>query len=110
MPTRTLNSDSSDLEFSEILAQIAKIMGTTPPRIKIPHNWILPLAYIAETRARLMGGKDPFITVDGLKMAKKKMFFSSEKAKQELGYVSRPASEALRDAIGWFRKTGQLNV
>jgi len=43
------------------------------------------------------------LTKDGVRMAKKFMFFSSAKAKARLGYSPRPAVEALRDAVEWFR-------
>jgi dihydroflavonol-4-reductase len=36
------------------------------------------------------------------------MFFSSDKARRELGYAARPAETALRHAIAWFRETGAL--
>ena len=52
---------------------------------------------------------EPFVTVDGLNMAKKKMYFSSEKAKNELGYAPRPANEAINDAIAWFKENGYLD-
>jgi len=49
------------------------------------------------------------LTVDGVRMAKKRMFFSSEKAKRELGYKPRPAREALHDAVQWFQINGYCN-
>ena len=95
-----------DMELSQILAHIAHLMNRKPPRIKIPHNAILPIAYLAEAWTRLSGGDDPFVVVDGVKMAKKKMYFSSDKAKQALGYQARPAVEALNDAVEWFQAEG----
>ena len=53
-------------------------------------------------------GKTPLMTRDVLKMARKKMFFSSAKARRELGYAPRPAAMAVRDALSWFRKEGML--
>jgi len=97
-----------NMELSEILAEIARITNRKAPTLKIPHNLILPLGYIAETWTRLSGGTEPFVTVDGVKMARKKMFFSSAKAKRDLGYTSRPATEALADAVQWFRDSGYL--
>ncbi len=96
----------ADMELSHILAHIADRMGRHPPTIRIPHNAILPLAYAAEAWTRLTGGDTPFVVVDGVKMAKKKMFFSSKKAEQHLGYKARPATAALDDAIDWFRNAG----
>ncbi len=86
----------------EILAEIAALVGRSPPKVRLPHNFILPIAYLAEGIARLTGG-EPFVTVDGSKLAKKRMFFSSAKAERDLDYSMRPAKEALFDAIDWFR-------
>jgi dihydroflavonol-4-reductase len=61
----------------------------------------------AELMARL-SGKEPFITLDGVRMARKKMYFTSEKASHELGYTPRPARNAIADAIGWFKANGYL--
>lgn len=96
----------TDMTLSEILAHIAGLVGRKPPRIKIPHNAILPVAYLSEAWTRLTGGDTPFVVVDGIKMAKKKMYFSSAKAEQELGYQFRPAADALLDAVNWFRAQG----
>ncbi len=74
----------------------------------LPHGLILPFAFAAEGIARLTG-REPFATVDGIKMARKKMYFSSAKAAEALGYRPRPALEALRDAVAWFRANGYLD-
>ena len=68
---------------------------------------MVALAGLAEGWARLSGGT-PFATVDELRMAKKRMFFSSAKAVAELGYRPRPARQAIADAIDWFRLAGYL--
>jgi dihydroflavonol-4-reductase len=96
-----------DMLLKQILEAIARISGRKPPKICIPHNAILPLAYAAEWWAR-RGGAEPFVTVDGVRLAKKRMFFSSAKAMAELGYQARPAEAALVDAIDWFRRNGYL--
>ena len=96
-----------DMSLQEILAIVADHVGRRPPRIKLPHDLLMPLAYGAEAVAR-MTGKEPLFTVDGLRMAKKRMYFSSEKARQALGYQSRPAREAITDAVDWFAANGYL--
>jgi len=53
-------------------------------------------------------GREPFATVDALRMAKYRMFFSSAKARRELGYTARPYAEALEDAVAWFRDAGMI--
>jgi len=86
---------------------VAQLAGRKPPRVKIPRGAIYQVAYIAEAFAR-RSGREPFITVDGLRMSKNRMFFTSAKAERELGYKARPYAEGIRDAIDWFRKAGRL--
>lgn len=97
-----------NMSLKEILDEIAWITGGKPPGFRVPHNAVLPIAHAAEWWARLTG-TEPFVTVDGVKLAKKRMFFSSAKAEADLGYRARPAEEALRDAIDWFRRHGYLS-
>lgn len=92
-----------NLGLGEILAIIAEIAGNPAPKIKLPRGLIYPAAYVMELYARLTQ-QEPFVTVDALRMAKKKMYFSSAKAARALGYQSRPARAALEDAITWFRE------
>ena len=67
----------------------------------MPHNFILPIAWIMECISKFTHS-EPLVTTDGVKMSKKIMYFSSDKAKRELGYNARPASEALDDAVSWL--------
>ncbi|HEC14454.1 MAG TPA: NAD-dependent epimerase/dehydratase family protein, partial [Rhodospirillales bacterium] len=99
-----------DMELRDILAEIARLTGGKPPRVRIPHAAILPIAYVAEAWTRLSGGGEPFVTVDGVKMARKKMFFSSAKARKELGFNPRPAASGLKDAIAWFTENGYCSL
>lgn len=94
-----------DLGLAEMLAVIAELCGRRKPLVRLPRAAIYPIALAAETFARLTG-REPFVTVDALRMAKKKMFFSSAKARRELGYQTRPARQAVHDALVWFRAAG----
>ncbi len=96
-----------NMTLKDILTFITGLTGQPPPRISLPHGLILPVAYMAEWWARL-SGKEPMITVDGVRLAKKKMFFSIEKAKNLLGYMPRPAEKALEDAVQWFKSKDLL--
>ncbi|MDD9904131.1 MAG: NAD-dependent epimerase/dehydratase family protein [Rhodospirillaceae bacterium] len=97
-----------DMTLAEILGAIAEIVGRPPPKVRLPHNLILPIAVLAESWARLFKTGEPFVTIDGIRMAKKRMFFSSAKAKAALGYSHRPPQDALRDAVAWFEGNGYL--
>jgi dihydroflavonol-4-reductase len=96
-----------NMSLEEILRSVAAISGRKPPKLRLPHGLVLPIAYAAEAWARLFGG-EPLATVDGVKMSRKRMYFSCQKAERELGYSHRPADEAIRDAVDWFRQNGYL--
>jgi dihydroflavonol-4-reductase len=96
-----------DMSLQQILAQIAGLVGRSPPSIRLPYAAVLPIAYLAEGWAAL-SGRSGRVTLEGVRMARKRMFFSSAKAAHELGYVWRPPLEAFADAIQWFRERGQL--
>ncbi len=97
-----------NLTLQQILQRIAALTGGKAATIKLPHGAILPLAYMAEFAAKIFSSYEPFVTVDGLKLAKKRMFFTHAKAARDLGYTARPTDEALTDAIAWFRLHGAL--
>jgi dihydroflavonol-4-reductase len=95
------------MSLRAIFSAIATLTGRPAPKLRVPVAVVLPVAYAAEAWARV-DGREPFVTVDGVKLARTRMFFSSAKAQRELGYRPRPAIEALRDAVTWFRESGQL--
>jgi dihydroflavonol-4-reductase len=97
-----------NMTLKEILTELAAITGGQVPRIRLPHNLVLPIAYVSEAWARLTHDHEPRVPVVGVRLAKKKMFYSSEKAKRALGYNPRPIEEALRDAVDWFRRNGYI--
>ena len=96
-----------DMTLREILALVASLVGRKPPRVRLPYGLVLPIAYFAEGFARLSGHSGR-ITLEGVRMSRKRMFFCSEKAKRELGYSWRAPTDALRDAITWLRAQGAL--
>lgn len=96
-----------DMTLREILGEIARLVGRSPPRIRLPRAALVPFAYAAEWIAALTGGTTR-LTVEGLRMARKRMYFSSDKAVRELGYRWRPAAEAFADALAWLRAQGLL--
>jgi dihydroflavonol-4-reductase len=96
-----------NMALAEILAEVAQAVGKRPPWLRVPHSVLFPVAIGAELAARVTG-RDPFVTLDGVRMSRKKMYFTSEKASRELGYTPRPAREAIADAVSWFEANGYL--
>ncbi len=98
-----------NMALKDILHTVAGASGRKAPKICVPHNLIMPIAIAVEGWARLIRqNREPFVTIDGVRMAKKKMFFCCEKARRELDYASRPATEALGDAVAWFEENGYI--
>jgi hypothetical protein len=87
--------------LSAMLADIAGLVGRRPPRLQLPRQLIYPLAVGAEALARLTG-RTPFVTRDGLRMARHKMFFTDVKARRE-----RSAGSGLLVSVGG-RPSGPL--
>ena len=96
-----------DVPLARMLAEIAGIAGKRAPRLSIPRRAVYPIAFFAEAAARVTG-REPFVTLDGLRMARYRMHFSSAKAERELGYSARPYGAALGDAVAWFGEAGYL--
>ena len=96
-----------DMTLREILGEIARLVGRKPPSIRLPSAVVMPIAYVAEAMARVTG-RPTRVTVEGVRMSRKLMFFSSAKAAQELGYQWRKPTQAFADAIDWFRAEGLL--
>jgi dihydroflavonol-4-reductase len=98
-----------NLSLKRVLTEIAGLAGRRPPRIHLSPNLVMPIAYLSEWLARLTGGPEPLTTVNGVRMSKKAMYFSSDKARDALDYEHRPASEAFSDAVDWFRAHGYVS-
>ena len=94
--------------LADMLAEIARLVGRRPPRLRFPHAAVVPVAYAAQAAAWLTG-REPFTTLDGIRMAKHRMFFTAAKAERDLGFRARPYLLGLEDAIRWFRQAGYLD-
>ncbi len=96
-----------NLSLRDLLATVAGLTGRVAPKMRLPRLPLYPLAAGAEFMAHLTG-KEPLLTIDGLRMSKYRMFFTSAKAESELGYRSRSYKEGVADALAWFRSAGYL--
>ena len=105
VPGRRYVLGGDNVPLSAFLAAIAARAGRSAPRLCLPYWSVYPVAAGAEALARITG-REPFVTRDGVRMAKSRMYFSSARAEAELGYRPRPHTTALDDAIAWFRANG----
>jgi dihydroflavonol-4-reductase len=96
-----------NLSLAEILAAVARAAGRRPPQLKVPYAVAFAAAAIGTAAAQITG-REPFATLDSVRMSRKKMYFSSAKAMRALGYRPRSARDAFADAVAWFAANGYL--
>ena len=96
-----------DMTLREILIEVSRLTGRSPPRVRLPHAAVMPIAYLSEGFA-VLTRRTSKISIESVRMSRKLMFFSSAKAQRELGYSWRPPIEAFADAIAWFASHGRL--
>ena len=97
-----------DMRLREMIDVLALHLGRRRPRIRLPRAPLTPLAWAAQAAARVTG-REPVLTVDALRMARRPMFYSSARARAALGYSPRPGADALRDAADWYRANGYFD-
>ena len=91
-----------DFTLQQILEIVADKVGRKPATIRLPHWSVYPIAAVAEGLAKVTG-REPRVTLDGVRMSTKHMYFSSRKAARELGYRWRDPRLAIAAAVDWFR-------
>ncbi|MBV8842766.1 MAG: NAD-dependent epimerase/dehydratase family protein [Bryobacterales bacterium] len=96
---------AENLTLEQIFLKLGEITGIAAPKIQIPYA-VAYAAGLVSTAWAGMSGKEPRAPLDGVRMARKKMWVSQEKAARELGYSPGPAAGALKRAVEWFRANG----
>jgi dihydroflavonol-4-reductase len=94
------------LLLKQVLDLLSDVSGRPEVRIRIPRAVALAWAYVDTSVARLNPKHIPAATPAAVRVSSKKEFFSSAKAKRDLGYTFIPAREALRKAVEWYRVNG----
>lgn len=97
-----------NLTLKQILDKLAAITGLPSPKIELPYA----VAYVTGVVDTVITGKlrrrEPRVTLDAVRMGRKKMFVSSAKAERELGWKAGPVDDALRRAVDWFQANGYV--
>jgi dihydroflavonol-4-reductase len=98
-----------NLTLKELLDMLAAISGLRAPRWKFPHA----LAYVAacvDTAVSTVMGREPQIPIEGVRMARHKMFVEASKATRELGFSHGPIEGALERAVRWYEANGYVDA
>ncbi len=97
-----------NLTLKQILDKLGRITGLPSPKVKLPYVFAFAAGVVDEAITGRMLKREPRVTVDTVRMGKKKMFASSDKAERELGWKIVPVDAALRRAVEWFRANGYV--
>ncbi len=96
---------AENLTLQRIFGILAGVLGRPAPKVKIPYA-VAYAAGLVSTAWAGISGKEPLAPLDGVKMARKKMWVRHDKAVKELGFAPTPAAEALKRAVSWFQSNG----
>ena len=94
-----------NLTLEQILGKVAEIANKPAPTMKVPYAVAYAVGLFTTALANVTG-REPAAPLEGVKMARKKMFVSHAKASRELGFMPGSADSAIRKAVGWFRANG----
>jgi dihydroflavonol-4-reductase len=95
-----------NLTLKQILDELAAITGLPSPSVKLPYIFAFATGVVDETITGRILHREPRATIDTVRMGRKKMFASSDKAERELGWKIVPVDGALRRAVDWFQANG----
>jgi dihydroflavonol-4-reductase len=91
-----------DWSLEEILATLASISGRLTPRVVIPRIVALCAAYMDNLVMGTILRREPTIPLDAVRLAGCRNYVSGERARSELGYMTRPVEQGLREAVEYF--------
>jgi len=95
-----------NLTLKQILDKLAAITGLPSPRVRLPYEVALASGVVDTAVTGVVLRREPRVTIDAVRMGRKKMFVSSAKAERELGWKAIPVDAALRRAVQWFTENG----
>jgi dihydroflavonol-4-reductase len=107
-PGRLYILGNQNLTLQQILECLARLAGKPAPKVKLPYAFVYALASLENAVSQALLRRPPSIPLEGVKMARKRMWFSSERARHELGFRPTPIEAALQRAIDWYRGNGYV--
>jgi dihydroflavonol-4-reductase len=106
MPGERYILGGENLTLKQILDKLAAITGLPSPKVKLPYAIAFATGAVDTLVTGKMRKREPRVTLDAVRMGRKKMFVTSAKAERALGWNPGPVEEALKRAVEWFRTNG----
>lgn len=107
-PRRRYLVGGENLTFDQLWSRLAALSGRSAPRRRMPHAAALLAGWVDELRCRLLAGAEPVVPLEGVRMARHRMFVESHRAEDELGVTPSSVDDALFSAVRWYRDHGYV--
>jgi dihydroflavonol-4-reductase len=91
-----------NLTMSELVGELASITGLPFPNRRFPGALAVAAGYVSDAVEGRLLRREPTVPLEGARMANSQMRFDDSRAREQLGYTSRPARSALEDSVRWF--------
>jgi dihydroflavonol-4-reductase len=99
-----------NMPMREILRALADYSGLAAPSRRIPHRAVLAAARVSTLIEGGVMRREPRVPLEAARMSATKMIFNDERARTEIGHVSRPASDAIEESARWFADNGYVSA
>ena len=97
-----------NLTYGQVFERIAAVAGTRPPSLGVP-KWVAMVPAVFGDLGEAITGKEPLLNTNSIRWGYCEGFrFSSDKARRELGYTTRPVEDGIAAALTWFREHGMV--
>jgi dihydroflavonol-4-reductase len=107
-PRRRYLVGGENLSFDELWARLGAVAGRAAPHRRMPHAVAMLAGLADEARCRLIPRAQPVVPLEGVRMARHRMFVESRRAEDELGVAPTSVDQALAGAVGWYRDHGYV--
>ena len=98
-----------NLTLKQLLQILSTLSGRPMPRVRLPHA-VPYLAALGDSLISRLLGREPRIPLEGVRMARHKMFVDSSKAVSEINFQPSLLESALERAIRWYIDNGYVKA
>jgi dihydroflavonol-4-reductase len=105
-PGRLYILGNQNMTLEQILQKLASLTQKKAPKVKLPYGFVYGLAWAENFVTGTLLKREPYIPLEGVKMAKKRMWFANDRAVKELGFRPTSVDLALQRAIDWYKAHG----
>jgi dihydroflavonol-4-reductase len=97
-----------NLTLYDLLSHLATLTGLPKTERQVPRPAATAVAWLSETLEGRLLRRHPSVPLEAARMSSTRMAFDDTRARDELGYASRPAIDAIEASARWFVDSGYV--